>query len=247
MKNENSNAAEGLQKISGTISNFTCTRGVASFVFSETEHTAIGVVAIAASLVGASGQAASTAMTDGLEEADFLEFTLDGQPVKGWVWRSPFNDGDDVEVVAAWQDDHFELYAVARPADRMVALYPHCSRGRTSHWLNAMKWWLIGSTFTVSLLSIMFLVHGLFFSPSWANTVKNMANLVPFSAVSLTLLALLATISLARRWMSFVRLSERVFRRFGWPGAGMIDLRKISKEKRTNADGPEYGVFFFRY
>jgi len=247
MTNQNSSKNNELQKLSGTIEELRCTRDWANFVFSESEHTALGVVAIAASLVGAAAQAESTATSDMLEEADYLEFSLAGEPVKGWVWRSPFSNGDKVEVVAEWQGDHFEAYAIARPADSIIALYPHCSRGRTSHWINAAKWWLIGSAFTVGLLVTMFLIHSLIFSPSWAKTAKNLSDLIPFSAAVLVLMAFVSTVLLAKRWMSYVRLAEHVFHELGWSSPGTIDLKKRSRRQRRSTDTAEYGVFFFRY
>jgi hypothetical protein len=237
----------GLQRITGTVSDLKCARDVASFVFSQSEQTAMGVVAIAASLAGASAQAASTASSDMMEEADYVEFTLDGQPVKGWLWRSPFDNGDAVEVVAEWQHDHFEAYAVARPADRMIALYPHCSRGRTSHWLNAGKWWAILSTITLTGTFLMFLLVSLFDSSSWEETIEIAADLVPIPSIMLALLALIFTVLLAKRWMSFVGLAELVFRKLDLSGPGTIDLKKSSTRQRTSADGAEYGVFYFRY
>lgn len=224
-----------------------CTRDSASFVFTDNEQSAIGVVAIAASIAGASAQAASTAAATGEEDADYLEFALDGQPVKGWVWRSPFKNGDVVEVIVQWQHDHFEAFAIARPEDRMVALYPHCSRGRKRHWSNALKWWLTGSTFVVLSMLVMFLLVELFNSDSWAETGKGLAQFVPELIIFTYPFFLLMTYFLARRWMSFVRLAERIFTEFGWADPAGIDLKRSSKEQRTAEDVPEFGVFFFRY
>lgn len=56
------------------------------------------------------------------EEADYVEFVLEGQPIKGWVWRSPFQEGDEVEVAAEWQKDHYEVFGIARPVDHTIAL-----------------------------------------------------------------------------------------------------------------------------
>ena len=133
MKNEGTYDG-GLKKICGILTDLKCKRDEASFVFSDSTKNGAGVVAIAAGLVGTLAETATTATSGMVEEADYIEFTLQGCAVKGWVWRSPFDNGDEVEVVAKWQHDHFEAYAVARPADRVVALYPHCSRGRKPHW-----------------------------------------------------------------------------------------------------------------
>ena len=131
---------EGLVKLAGTIENYKVTRAEASFMFTDTDRTQLGVVAIAAGIAGLSGPAISTAAyaASAEEDADYVEFDLDGKPVKGWVWRSPFKEGDAVEVAAEWRDDHYETAGIARPADRIIALYPHCSRGKAKHIKNAM-------------------------------------------------------------------------------------------------------------
>jgi len=55
------------------------------------------------------------------------------------------------------------------------------------------------------------------------------------------------TISLARKWMPFVRLTEKVCRTLGIPHAGNVDLVKSSKAQRKPDDPGEYGTFYFRY
>ena len=130
-------------KLSGPIRGLHKTRAEANFVFTETDRIKMGVIAVSAAIAGLAGQAIAVASSDFDEDADYLEFTLDGKPVKGWVWRSPFKESDEVEVAAAWTGSHYEAYAIARPKDRVVALYPHCSRGRQRHYANAFKWWLI--------------------------------------------------------------------------------------------------------
>lgn len=207
-----------LQVIKGRITNYKRKREEANFVFTDDDREGLGVIAIAAGLVGLSGQAISTASAaaSAEEEADYLEFEIDDNPVKGWVWRSPFKEGDDVEVTAEWQKDHYEICAIARPVDRMVALYPHCSRGSSSHWLNAWTWWLFG-TGTFLLFGggageiLMRLVYGgtVFFDETGPFVIKGLLGIFyPVFA--------LMTWSLARKWMPFVRLSEKVFSAFGW-------------------------------
>ena len=132
---------DGLVKLTGTIENYKVTRTEASFMFTDTDRTKLGVTAIAAGIAGLSGPAISTAAyaTSGGEDADYVEFDLDGKPVKGWVWRSPFREGDAVEVAAEWRDDHYETAGIARPMDRVIALYPHCSRGKARQGISRMR------------------------------------------------------------------------------------------------------------
>ena len=61
-----------LERLSGTIRNYKRKRESANFVFSDSDKSAVGVVAIAAGLAGLSGQAISLASSDLEEPADFL-------------------------------------------------------------------------------------------------------------------------------------------------------------------------------
>ena len=238
-----------LQVLRGKIASYKRKRGRAEFVFDDSDRAGLGVIAIGAGLAGLSGQAISTvnatASTD--EEADFLEFDVNGQPVKGWVWRSPFKEGDEVEVVCEQKDGFWEVVSVARPADRIIALYPHCSRGQRSHWNNAWTWWFKG-TWVFLLASVVFLELSLWLigGESAFFGKGGLYFSIFFPAFFFPVFALM-TWSLARKWMPFVRLSEKVFTALGWENPGKVDLVKSSKAQRTPNDPPEFGVFYFRY
>lgn len=237
-----------LQVLKGRIAGYKRKREEASFVFTDDDREGLGVIAVAAGLAGLSGQAIGTAIAaTAEEEADYLEFEIDGKPVKGWIWRSPFKEGDEVEVAAEWQKDHYELCAVARPTDRIVALYPHCSRGGSSHRRNAWKWWFLGTT-TALLLGggVMEIWARLFYAESFFFDKTGPFMIKGFVGFFYPVFALM-TWSLARKWMPFVRLSEKVFQAFGWEKPASVDLVKRSKEGRKGDEKPEYGVFYFRY
>ena len=248
MTKKNNRTGFRLQLLSGTVSEYSCVRRRANFVFTDNDRTSLGVVAIAASMAGVSGMAASTAASaTAEEEADYLEFKLDGKQIKGWVWRSPFGNGDVVEVIAELQPDHFEAFAIARPLDRIVALYPHCSRGRIRHWLTVAKWWAIGSMITMFLTVLLCLVAWIFSLTTWNGTVAVIRLLFTGGAAILLPFFLIIAISTGWKWMSFVRLAEKVFAEFKWSNPKNIDLKSISKKTRTKTDTGEFGVFYFRY
>jgi hypothetical protein len=231
-------------KRTGTISNYRVARTEASFVFAESDKTKLGVVAVAAGIAGLSGQAIATAShaASTEEPADYVEFDFDGLSVKGWVWRSPFKEGDQVEVVGEINGSHLEMVAIARPEDRTIALYPHCSRGRARHVKNAAKWWFVGcSLFNLFVAGLI-----LFIVPVdrfWNDMGEQL--LIMFGAVYVFFG--LMTISLIRKLTPFARVAERVFRALDWPNPSNVDLVKSSKVQRRPEEPGEFGTFFFRY
>ncbi|NMV41927.1 putative type VI secretion system effector [Ralstonia insidiosa] len=234
----------GLVKLTGTIENYKVTRAEASFMFTDADRTKLGVVAIAAGIAGLSGPAISTAAysASAEEDADYVEFDLDGKPIKGWVWRSPFKEGDAVEVAAEWRDDHYETAGIARPADRVIALYPHCSRGKARHIKNAAKWWALGVMWFSLAMAVLVLVV-------FPRRLLGAVFSEPLLVTSAGLYAVfgLMTISLASKWMPFVRLTEKICRTLGISNAGNVDLVESSKAQRKPDDPGEYGTFYFRY
>jgi hypothetical protein len=230
-----------LEKLSGKITRYRCSRASASFVLSKNDQQAMSIVAIAAAFAGLGGQATSVAghAHDVEEAADYLEFNINGRTAKGWVWRSPFREGDIVDVAARWQGEHYEIYGISRPADRIIALYPHCSRTRTRHIKNVLKWWLICNTlFFGSLMAWYVYLDGfsLFYKPEfyWMHGIVMAIFMLMF-------------FSLSKKFMPFVNLSEKIFRTLGLPNAQDVDLVQSSKAQRTAEDPPEFGTFYFKY
>ncbi|WPG40841.1 putative type VI secretion system effector [Variovorax sp. EBFNA2] len=237
-------AAPGLVTLNGVIRDYRSTRAGASFVFDDSDKTTLGVVAVAAAAVGLSGQAVSAAAsaTSAEEDADYVEFQLDGQQIKGWMWRSPFKEGDEVRVAAQWSGQHYEAVGIARPSDRLIALYPHCSRSPRTHIRNAVKWWFIGVTLWLAVLAAVCLaVLG------FANGVDMIAFGFPYGApISYAFFGLM-TFSLSRKWMPFARLTEKVGRALGLPNPEGLNLVRSAKAQRKPEDSGEYGTFYFRY
>lgn len=232
----------GLVKLSGRITNYRRQREEASFVLTTSDQTTMGIVAIAAGLAGLSGQAISTASNAGSldEEADHIKFSLDGNQVEAWVWRSPFKEGDFVEIAAEWRVDHFEAFGIARPSDRTVALYPHCSRGRLAHAKNAFIWWI----------RLGFLAQIILMTPIGLYAMGTAALTEPYFYVALvsvvSFYGLMFT-SLAWKWRPFVGVAEKVFKALDWSSPSSIDLVRSSKAQRVASDPGEFGTFYFRY
>lgn len=231
--------ADGLVNLSGTLRNLRVTRASASFVFTESDQTKMGVVAVAAAVAGIGGQAMATASNASAmeEEADYIEFDLDGHVVKGWVWRNPFKDGDVVSVAAEPRAAGlWEAFGVQRPSDKTVALYPHCSRGRARHFKNATWWWFFGygGFFLLVGTPLIYFTGG-----SAADFMYVFSGVMAFLGIM--------TFSLTWKWMPFVRLAEKVFRALDLPDPSNIDLVRSSNRQRTEHDPGEFGTFYLRY
>lgn len=234
-----------LERIRTTLVDFSAERGHAEFVFTPSDQNGMGIVAVTASALGQSGAASSAVIqSSDLEEAAYqVGFTLEGRPAYGWLWFAPFKNGDVVDVVVEWQEDHYEVMAIARPSDRTVALYPHLSRGRRAHWKVSWRW---GGAFIFLFLLLvnipMFIMSDVpKFSLStefWSSVIWGATIIVGFFS--------LMVYSLAIQRMKFVGVAERAFRALGWEDVSNIDLVKRSKPRLPD-DPPELGTFYFRY
>ncbi|MDG0027132.1 putative type VI secretion system effector [Trinickia sp. Y13] len=218
------------------------------FFFTASDRASMGETAIAAGLAGLGGIASglgSMAM-DTAEEADLVEFELDGKAIRAWLWISVFREGDDVELVAEPEGDIWMGYGIRRISDRIVALHPHCSRGRYAHYKASFSWFvkIVGS-----LLIANFLLGAIVM---YAKSLP-LAEAIPFLLVSLAASVALAltygviAFRASMRFMGFVRLAEGIFRVFGWPDVQNIDLPAITRKSKKPGDPGALGILFFRY
>lgn len=234
-----------LTRLQGRISGLRKSRKERDFVLSQIGGVGLGASAIGAAVGGMGGAAIGIATMNTEEEADYVEFDLDGKRIQGWLWRFPFQDGDAVELVGEAVGDSFVAYGVRRPEDGLVALYPHCVEGRQSHLKSNFRFWacVFAGLYSVSLL--MLIVIALFRGD--IDMGHFLAVIVGYSLPACALvfgfLAWRATVKLK----GFARLSEAVFRGFGWPQPERINLRERSRARKQAGDPAGYGDFFFRY
>lgn len=244
MKNQESHNSTVLLR--GAISGLNRSRRSHDFVLTEAQHLEVGATAIAASVMGMGANAISLINTAGNsdEEADWVEFELDGKQVKGWLWMMPMHDGDQVEVVAEQtSNNQYVAYAVKRDRDDLLAVYPHATAGRKVHYRKSAKIW-IWCSILAYLIPIFFFIaqDGLkVFLDS--NLRFGLLIVLPFW---LTLSALMA-FRISRKLMGFVKIAELIFKTFGWPEIESIDLRKTSQEHRRENKLSDFGNFYFRY
>ena len=150
-------------------------------------------------------------------------------------------DHDAIVARGALRRDQSKIY-VAK--DKIVALHPHCSRGRYAHYKATFRWWLkIGLSL---ILFMYFLVAGIVFFGSYPNLV-GIVEVCFFGG--LALMAILGVIAarVSGKMMGFVRLAEGVFQGFGWTDVKNIDLPAITMKSKQPDDPGALGVLYFRY
>ncbi|WP_044528632.1 putative type VI secretion system effector [Herbaspirillum sp. B65] len=237
-------SSDDLLMASGVIENYECTRAEASFALTRNDQRVMEISAVANALAGMGGIATSQmANASHIEEAaDYVSFDIDGKRYQGWVWRSPFVEGDAVNVVYRKTSDGHELTAIARPSDQMIALYPYCSRGVFAHWKSVLKAWFIWVFCLISV--VIFFALGMFlgFTRELFLDIDNYIFLACFIGVFSAF-----AINMGFKLLPFSRVAESVFAALGWEKPSRIDLKKTSKKKRKEGDPGEYGTFYFRY
>ncbi|RKF46164.1 putative type VI secretion system effector [Paraburkholderia fungorum] len=236
------------QLLRGSINNLRKSRRSQDFFFTNADREKMGATAIAAGLAGLGGIATGLAgmATDTREEADLLEFELDGKPIKAWVWSSVFKEGDEVEVVVERLGDTWQAFGLRRLNDKIVALHPHCSRGRYAHYKNTIRWWIIISAILILTGGIITSGFSLFDDGIKAALSMLMFFVLVVGSGFLVISGFIAY-RMASKMMGFVQLAEGIFQAFGWNDVKNIDLPAITKKSKQPGDPGALGVLYFRY
>lgn len=242
----------GLQRLIGRIKNVRISTTAVNVFITQSDRAYLKATAGATALAGSAGLGIGLLALDAdtSTEADLMEFDLeqaDGtvRKIEACVWLSPFEEGDEVEVVAERLGDVWKGVAVARPSDRLVAVYPLCTHGRSAHWKKVAKWWW---WITVIVLIVSFVI---FVSMNYLSD-----DAMPFSEVAyyFALIAIfggalfgIVAWSIGRKVGKLVPLSEAIFQAFGWKNPRSFDLYATTRAKRRVDDPEALGLSYFRY
>lgn len=244
MKNQEPN--NSMMLLRGAISSLERSRRSHDFVLTEIQHQQIGATAIAASVMGmsATGVGLIGMVGNADEEADWVEFEIDGRQVKGWLWMMPMHIGDIVEVVAEpTGNNRYVAYAVKRDGDGLLAVYPHATAGRKVHYRKSVKIWIWCSVLAyLAVISIFVMQNGF-----GILLEKDMQLFLPIGFTFCSTISAVIAFRVSKKLMGFVKIAEIIFETFGWSDVENIDLRKTSKENRRENKLPDFGNLYFRY
>jgi hypothetical protein len=213
----------------GTIKNYRRRREIKDFLITPVDRKVTGAATLLAALAGQGGMAiAGLSAMNIREEADFVEFELNGKSVKGWLTYSPFKEGDTAEVFAVRDGIEWNVFGILRD-DYVVALHPCCSRGRYAHFKASMRWWLIISTILLMAGSVVLALVVIFDDGYKALADPSLWTLFwGGSGGGFFLISGLIAANQSRKFMPAVRLAESIFSGFGWKNVKSIDLPAIT-------------------
>ena len=240
-------AASSARALSGVVRNLKVeVTTIDSFHGEELQQTTAlaGALAAATGLSGLAAGMVAMSMDEMREEAFALTFELGDEVVRAVLWGNPFQDGDEVQVVAEEADGYMRAFAVLRPSDRIIALFPHVVSGRAAHnrtTIRGLAWMsLIVAIVTSVLLTSLWIIGG----------IGDLVMLtVTIGVVIFGVVAIFSIIgwSVSRKYIPFVMMAEIIFTTVGWKDVEKINLRKRTMDSIRLEDPPALGPFYFRY
>jgi hypothetical protein len=227
--------------IRGIISNLHRREVRDDFLFTQKQKNMLSTAITSVFFAENQGVGASLASMGGItrENADCLTFNVDEKNVEICVWASNFAEGDEVSVVAENIEGTWKGYAIHRESDGLIAVYPHCTRGRYAHYKATLRWILLIAAITyVVVMTLIFVT-----SRDWDDFVSFATLGVPAIFGMTSVFAIRG----AWKFKKIVRMAERIFTTFGWPHPKWVDLRSGVKKKKLPDDPPTFGISLFRY
>ncbi|MHA6311034.1 putative type VI secretion system effector [Pantoea sp. S-LA4] len=233
-----------LEKISGRLESFGCEYFKEYFDvkayrtstlpdISDGQRGATAAVAIAAGSPGV-GAAIMAGSDSAYDTAGYVQGEINGRPFRGWVGRTRLQASDEVEMVVEWQHDHYEVYAIALPEERIVSIIPKCDMGHIAHAL-----WRIKNMFILTAILLfmfmfmfMFMLRVFFHDGDYAKYWFNYHGpIYVMLAGSLGISGLIAYFAYKACTPTRCKLAEEIFHLLGMRNVANLNLNKITKER----------------
>jgi hypothetical protein len=196
----------------------------------ERTERAAQIGAIIGTLRGQVGLTGMSKTAPVLRNANFVNVQIEKEIYRGWVGDCPFQPGDEVIVVAEWQHDHYELYAIAKPDERLICVCPNCFRGRWAYSVFCFKCTIM--TLMVALLvmtGISIYYHGLNEVVTLSNSYLNEMSAAVMTFGFLAVIGFI--IALKDSFKTKVKIAEQIFKALNFKKISRLDLRKLTNRK----------------
>jgi len=233
-----------LEKISGQLESFRYERfreyfdadAYRTYSVPEVTDGQRGAAAAAAIAAGSPGVGAiiMAESESSNSSAEYVQGIINGQPFRGWVGVTRLQGGDNVEMIAEWQHDHYEVYAIALPEERIVSICPRCDRGHIAY-----MFWRIKNMFVLTgIIFFMVFFSGLL-SEVIDGTWKGGESFIT-TYYWLYLMALLGGAGVSGLIAFFAykacsstccKVAEEIFQLLGMDNVTLVNLHKITKAR----------------
>ncbi|TKJ82640.1 putative type VI secretion system effector, partial [Erwinia persicina] len=170
---------------------------------------------------------------DHTDTAEYVQGSINGRPFRGWVGQTRLQAGDEVEMAVEWQEDHYQVYAITIPEERIISICPKCDMGRLAH-----AWWRIKNMFILTAI-IMSMFLGIYIIKSASeDNVEQIGfwslyygPLLVLLAISIVCTGLIAFSAYKAYAPTTCKLAEEIFMLFGMKNVSGINLNKVTKNK----------------
>ncbi|OCG63330.1 hypothetical protein A9G48_05720 [Gilliamella sp. wkB18] len=165
-----------------------------------------------------------------LREANFVNVQIGDEIYRGWLGDCPFQPGDEVIVVAEWQNDHYELYAIAKPDERIISVCPNCFRGRWAHFIYALKGIFI-ALFLVLLFFTCLDIYSYGLDAVLSLDIRFVRNFRASGIAFGTFAVIGLIIALKDSFKTKVKIAEQIFKALNFKKISRMNLRKLTNKK----------------
>ncbi|MCQ4443299.1 hypothetical protein NOX22_01580 [Enterobacter cloacae] len=183
--------------------------------------------------VGAAIMAESESSND---SAEYVQGLINGKPFRGWVGVTRVQAGDDVDMIVEWQHDHYEVYAIAIPEERIVSICPRCDMGHAAHML-----WRIKNMFIlIAILMFMFVCVCLIKSLNevgWGELDfwnEYSVFLMMISGLAFLFTGAIALAAYKACAPTCCKLAEEIFHLLGMNNVAFVNLKKTTKKRECH-------------
>ena len=169
-----------------------------------------------------------------LIRANFINVQINGVIYRGWIGDCPFQAGEEVAVIAQWQEDHYELYALAKPDERIISICPNCSKGRIAYLIHQAKT-------TLFLILFFMILFNVFYILVWGSlyqllhlTAEYISFMKPIFFGSSIFCSIGMIIESIPNVNKKAKIAEKIFKTLNLPKIARMDLRRFTNKKSLN-------------
>jgi hypothetical protein len=168
--------------------------------------------------------------------AEYVQGIINGKPFRGWVGVTRCRAGDCVDIIAEWQHDHYEVYAIALPEERIVSVCPECDMGHIAHMLWRIKNMFILTAIIMFMFACVCLVKSMN-EVGWEQLdfwKEYFVFLMMMLGLAFLFTGAIAIAAYKAYSSTCCKLAEEIFHLLGMKNVSCVNLKKITKKKEMH-------------